>query len=327
MIDDLPETELPDKDAYIGELRQALGDLERLLGEDGSTSSELIPPISARAALELQARQLPAPPVARSPSASHPVALGPASLPQRSSRPVEQKEDSRDLQLLMRFAAGSLILGAEELVARARRWEEQAPAEGEVAPGGAPLEEAGYLELARYWALGALAYGRRSGVSAVRSALGGPEGLAPSLLNLTERATSILFLRPLRRPLEGAIRRAQVTSRDWILDGWREEQLSRWIAQNGVPEILDDVIAIISRNPELAELVKNQLSQQSKSAASSILESGRKLTAVGDDVAENFARRLLRRGLRVEIPRIELKSELATELALRERVNGDRGSA
>jgi hypothetical protein len=226
---------------------------------------------------------------------------------------------------LTRFVAGALILAAEELANRARRWEQQAPLDGQLAPGGAPLDEASYLELARYWTLGAVAYGRRAGVSALRTALRGPDGMVPSLLGMTDRATSIIFLRPLRGPMTRAIRHAQNTSRDWIAEGWREEQVSRWIAQNGVPEILDDVIAVISKNPELAELVRKQLGQQSASAASSVIESGRKLTAVGDDMAENFARRLLRRGLRTEIPRVEPKSELPPHLALRTPLTENNG--
>jgi hypothetical protein len=321
MPDSLASSESTQKDAYIGELRQTLGDLERLLGEEGSVDE---PPVSARAALAAQARPeperaplAPAGPARQAPtqqSGPKPVAARPAAPQLPPPSPVE---DSRDLQLLTRFVAGALILGAEELVARARRWEQQAPAGAEPAPGGAPLDEASYLELARYWTLGAVAYGRRTGVSALRAALRGPDGMVPSLLNLTDRATSIIFLRPLRGPMSRAIRHAQNTSRDWIVEGWREEQLSRWIAENGVPEILDDVIAIISRNPELAELVRNQLTQQSASVASSVIESSRKLSAVGDDIAEGFARRLLRRGRRTEIQRIVPKSELPPEMALR----------
>jgi hypothetical protein len=298
-----------DKDAYIGELRQTLGDLERLLGEDAS-AGEPRAPSSAHPAVATQAEG-----GGLKPSIARPV------MPQRPPPPL-QEEDSRDLQLLTRFVAGALILGAEEVVARARRWDQQAPAEGETAPGGARLEEASYLQLARYWMLGALANGRRAGVSALRVALRGPDGMVPSLIDMTDRATSIIFLRPLRGPMTRAIRHAQTTSRDWIVEGWREEQLSRWIAQNGVPEILDDVIEVISRNPELAELVRKQLSEQSVSVASSVIESGRKLSSIGDDVAESFARRLLRRGRRVEIPRIEPKSELASKA-----VPNDNGQA
>lgn len=319
MPESLASSESTQKDAYIGELRQTLGDLERLLGEEGSVNKS---PVSARAALAAQTRPepertslAPSGPPRQAPA----LQSGPKPVPARSvpaqPPPPPPPEDSRDLQLLTRFAAGALILGAEELVARARRWEQQAPAEGEAARSGAPLDEASYLELARYWTLGAVAYGRRTGVSALRAALRGPDGMVPSLLNLTDRATSIIFLRPLRGPMTRAIRHAQNTSRDWIVEGWREEQISRWIAENGVPEILDDVIAIISRNPELAELVRNQLTQQSASVASSVIESSRKLSAVGDDIAEGFARRLLRRGRRTEIPRIVPKSELPPALA------------
>ena len=318
MSDSFASSESPNKDAYVGELRQTLGDLERLLGKDRAEEDAPVP-TSARATLAAQAVAAPG-------TQAEPTAALARSVSPQPPQSALREEDSRDLQLLARFVAGALILAAEELVVRARRWEQDAPPEGQPASGGAPLGAASYLELARYWTLGALAYGRRTSVSALRAALRGPEGMVPSLLNMTERATSNIFLRPLRGPVTRAVRHARNTSRDWIIDGWREEQLSRWIAQNGVPEILDDVIAVISRNPELAQLVRSQLSQQSASVASSVIESGRKLSALGDDVAENFARRLLRRGLRVEIPRIEPKSELAPELASK-AVPNDNGQA
>lgn len=90
--------------------------------------------------------------------------------------------------------------------------------------------------------------------------------------------------------------------------------MSRWIAQNGVPEILADVIHVISQNPELAELVRSQLSQQSMTMATSVLDTSRKLSAVGDDMAENVARWLFRRGRRVEMNKIETKVELPSQL-------------
>lgn len=308
MSDNSASPDLPGKDAYMGELRQALGDLERLLSDEDATDE--VPdsrPMSARAALELQARQSGMAQASFQPS----VVAQAAPVPQPT--PAAEQEDSRELQLLIRFVVGALILAGEELAARARRWEASAPAQGRVAPGGAALDEASYLELARYWTLGALAYARRSGVGALRAALRGPEGMAPALFDLTDRATSLIFLRPLRAPMKRALRQAQNTSRDWINEGWREEQLSRWIAQNGAPEILDDIIAIISKNPELADLVRKQINQQSMSVAASVVESGRKLSSVGDDAAETFVRRLLRLGPRAEGARVVPYSELRPE--------------
>ncbi len=257
------------------ELRQTLGDLERLLREEPETAAD--PYSGAR-------RSFP----------SQPVVLG--------------GEDSKDLQLLMRFVTGALLLGAEQLVERARRWEAQPPGNDDIILGGQALEEASYLTLARYWAIGMLAQGRRSAAGALRATLGTPNGLGSSLLGLTDRVTGPFFMRPLRRPLTRMIGYAEDTSKDWIAEGWREEQMSRWVAQNGVPEILADVIHVISQNPELAELVRTQLSQQSMTMAGAVVDTSRRLSAVGDEMAENVARWLLRRGRRADM-RVEPRAD------------------
>lgn len=260
------------------ELRQTLGDLERLLKEEPETDRFAAP-----------RRAFP----------SQPVVLG--------------GEDSKDIQLLMRFVTGALLLGAEQLVERARHWEAQPPGNDEVILGGQALEEASYLTLARYWAIGMLAQSRRSAAGALRATLGTPAGLSSSLLGLTDRITGPFFMRPLRRPLTRMIGYAGDTSKEWIADGWREEQMSRWIAQNGVPEILADVIHVISQNPELAELVRTQLSQQSMSMAGAVVDTSRRLSAVSDEMAENVARWLFRRGRRADV-RVEPKDDLPPQL-------------
>jgi hypothetical protein len=275
-----PSAGYQDRDAYMRELRQTLGDLERLLKEEPATSTD---PFSG------SRRSLP----------SQPVVLG--------------GEDSKDLQLLMRFVTGALLLGAEELVERARHWEAQPPGQDDVILGGEALEDASYLTLARYWAIGMLAQGRRSAAGALRATLGTPDGLASSLLGLTDRVTGPFFMRPLRRPLTRMIAYAEDTSKEWISEGWREEQMSRWVAQNGVPEILEDVIHVISQNPELAELVRTQLSQQSMTMAGAVVDTSRRLSAVGDEMAENVARWLFRRGRRADI-RVEPKADLPPQL-------------
>lgn len=227
--------------------------------------------------------------------------------PERAPR---TDDDNRNLALLTRFVVGALVLGAEELMERARKWDDQAPKDPGPLAGGRPLEGATYGDLARYMVIGMVTSGRRSAVRFVRSALSTPTGLATSLLRTTDRLTGSLLLRPLQRPLSDAIQRADHVSRDWIDEGWQEEQISRWIAANGIPEIIDDVIHILSTNPELAELVRSQLSQQSISMASSVADTSRRLSAAGDELAENLVRRILRRGTRVEIDRIVPVEEL-----------------
>ena len=59
------------------------------------------------------------------------------------------------------------------------------------------------------------------------------------------------------------------------------------------------------------------------SVAASVVESGRKLSVAGDDMAENFARWLLRRGRRAAMTPIETQRELPPELAINMRLDDD----
>jgi len=238
--------------------------------------------------------------------------LGDEVLP---AEPVSKTDaENRDLELLTRFLVGTIVLAGEELVVRARKWDDQAPKDIGPLAGGRPLEAGSYGDLARYLAIGMLTSGRRSVFKFARSTLGVPGGLTASLLRTTRRLTGSILLRPLKRPLSDAIQRADRRSHEWIDDGWREEQISRWIAANGLPGLMDDVIHIISTNPELAALVRDQISRQSASMASSVADTSRRLSAVGDDVTENLIRRILRRGPRGEIGKIEPVEELPASL-------------
>lgn len=212
--------------------------------------------------------------------------------------------DGGQLELLARFIVGALVLGGEELTKRARRWEDRAPTEVGPLAGGQPREEAGYGDLARYLVIGMAGYGYRTAARLARGALSTSGGVAAPVVRGVDRLTGSFLLRPFRRPLSGVVGWAKGMSRDWIDEGWREEQISRWIAANAIPEIVDDVIHIISQNPELAELVRNQISQQSLGMASSVVDTSRKLSGIGDDVTENIVRRLLLRGRRAEIDKV-----------------------
>lgn len=217
---------------------------------------------------------------------------------------AEGDKDRAQIELLARFILGALVLGSEELTKRARRWEDRAPAEAGPLAGGQRREEAGYGDLVRYLVIGLTGYGYSAAARLARSALSTSGGVAAPVVRGVDRLTGSFLLRPFRRPLSDAVGWTKGMSRGWIDEGWREEQISRWIAANAIPEIVDDFIHIISQNPELAELVSNQIGQQSLGMASSVVDTSRKLSAIGDDVTENIVRRILLRGRRAEIDRV-----------------------
>lgn len=299
---------MPDPKA-VQNLGQAINQLDNVLAETASAAKASAPQAAQGRRNPAAGAALPLAATSQSTAAAQ-GATARSQLAAAATPPAQPVVDSRDFELITRFAAGALILGLEELVRRAGKWDEQAPKDISPLAGGKSLEDSGYGDLARYMLLGMVTTGRRSAVKFAQVALRTPGGLAASLLRTTDRMTGSIFLRPLQRPISDAIRRANQMSREWIDLGWQEEQISRYIASNGIPEIITDVIDMIADNPQLAQLVRDQLSAQSIGIASSVTDTSRKLSAVGDDVAESIVRRLLRRGTRVEMNKIEPVDEL-----------------
>jgi hypothetical protein len=238
--------------------------------------------------------------------------------PSRTSL-LPRSQDNRSLQLITRFAAGAVILGLEELVKRGQRWEEAAPPEVLAAGDPPPGAEDTYGSLMRYWLLGMITSARRNAWSIAVDALEAPGGVAGLISRSTDRVMGSRFFRPVRKPVTSAVNgilgKAVEVSDSWIAEGRREEQMSRWIATNGINEIINDVIDMIAENPELAELVSDQLKGQSVGIVTSVADTSRRLSAVSDDAAESFVRRLLRRGVRTDITSITPKEELPSNQA------------
>ena len=176
----------------------------------------------------------------------------------------------------------------------------KAPADP-LSAGGKALEEATNLDLARYLIVGSLIWGRRQMVRAVRTNLIGSPGKPPVLLQSIDRVTARWPLSSLREPFKQAAASFSATAEQRIREGWREEQLARWLASNTIGEIIDDFIDHISENPQLAALVREQINRQSLGLATTVRDTGREWSTTGDDLVEAVFRRLFRRRPRSEL--------------------------
>lgn len=227
---------------------------------------------------------------------------------------LPRSQDNRSLQLITRFAAGAVILGLEELVKRGQRWEEAAPPEVLAGADSSSTEDDTYGALMRYWLLGMITSARRNAWSVAVDALEAPGSIVGLVARSTDRVMSTWIFRPVRQPVtsavNGVLSRVAAVSESWIAEGRQEEQISRWIATNGIDEIINDVINMLAENPQLAELVRDQLKGQSVDIVATVADTSRRLSAVTDDAAETFVRRLLRRGVRIDTTTITPKEEL-----------------
>ncbi len=238
----------------------------------------------------------------------------PRSRSPRPAPPFCRAQDNRSLQLITRFAAGAVILGLEEVVKRGQKWEAAAPPDIFDGQAAAAVQDETSGTLLRYWLLGMVTSARRSAWSVAVDAMEAPGSVAGLVSRTTDRVMDAWFFRPVRQPVTSAVNatlnRLVSLSESWISEGRQEEQISRWIAENGISEIMDDVIELISKNPELAELVRDQLRGQSADIVTSVADTSRRLSAVTDDVAETIVRRLLRRGPRTDTTSIAPQDEV-----------------
>ena len=92
------------------------------------------------------------------------------------------------------------------------------------------------------------------------------------------------------------------TARSLVDEGRAEEQNGRLLAGMTVQEVIDEFINYISDNEELAELVRDQIGQQSIGMAGVVVDNSRRLTSTADNLLEGIVRRILRMRSREELP-------------------------
>ena len=157
-------------------------------------------------------------------------------------------------------------------------------------------------DLLRYLVIGAVLAGERQASQALESGLQMTAQTTGFVAGLLDGITDNPLLRPARRPVVGAMQAVAETMDIWVKQGRVEEQNGRVVLQRTVTETVDDIISYISDAEELATLVGEQINQQGSSVVGVALDTGRTATLVTDTMIERFARRLLRRPQRDELP-------------------------
>ncbi len=255
--------------------------------------------------------------------------------------PQKDNEANETYESVMRLLVGSLLLGSEEILKRARAWEqENPPLDG---PAGADEEESD-LVLLRHLLVGAIFLG--------------PELISHPLISLAETADKAIglagslvspFLRiPLFKPArglwEGYQDRLGAMIDAFIEKGRKEEPYSKAMARDLLPEIASDAavatseqvegiqelvrdqvdkyLAYVQENPEALEALVRTIGDryleylreenpealqaiiqgQSLSLAGEVTDELRSRTVTADSVVEMFVRSLLRRPARQELP-------------------------
>jgi len=222
---------------------------------------------------------------------------------------VEPAVQSEDLQLLSRFLICVALLGSDELMERLRFLQGELEADPDLPTSDASLEQESELELLRYLSIGLLVRGRESVVSGVRRGMQLTLGGTKSVLGAVDRLTDNPLTRPLRRSVVARARDLGEKASVVIGEGRREEQKARLLADNTISEIIDEVLDFVSESPEVEQLIKDMIGQQSAGLAGVVTDNTRSVTVTGDYLIEGLARRLLRRKPRQELPPSPLVGE------------------
>jgi len=170
--------------------------------------------------------------------------------------PHQKDPDLAAYHSLVRMVVGSILVGSDELLARARAWEEAHPIEGSLQ---GPREAESELVLLRHLIVGAMFHGPElisHPLLAIAETTDKALNLASSLVGPFMR---IPIFRPARKRWQAYQDRVQAVVSYWVETGRREEPYSKAMAQDLIPGIIDDVILSLSENQAIQTLIQVQV--------------------------------------------------------------------
>jgi len=195
--------------------------------------------------------------------------------------PHKKKTDLAAYHSLVRVVIGGILLGSDELLARTRQWEKENPI-SEMKRG--PRVAESDLVLLRHLIVGAIFHG--------------PDMVSRPIISIaetTDRALKVAgslmgpFLRipvfrPARKRWNAYQDRVDSVIAGWIETGRREEPYSKAMAQDLIPEIIDDVIFSFGENAAIQTVVQVQAGMYLRHAA----ENPQELDSLIQTVADRY---------------------------------------
>jgi hypothetical protein len=207
--------------------------------------------------------------------------------------PASKELDMERMELLTRFLVGALAEGGVQLLARLREYQDKIAELKAEEPVEPDLAEASRSDLMRYLAVGSAVRTQRGAVRAVHGGASIALKTSRSVFGALNWVTNNPLGRPLRWPVESMVDRLREEINESVVVGHGELVEGRILARETTLDIIDDFVAYLSDNPELAELVSDQIGQQSLSMASSVAKTSRTITEAADNSVEGVIRRLL----------------------------------
>lgn len=210
--------------------------------------------------------------------------------------------DSEERQLVARFLLGLLLLGSDQLLTRLQAVQSEMERSAELATGAfAPGDET-MGELLGYLAVGMFLRGQKRLSRAVRRGVRRSRETTGRALGLLNRLTDNSLARPFRQPVERRFWDLLLEGQLAISEGRREAQNAQLLAGRALDQVIDDLMAYIIEDPELMDLIRRQVAEQSTGLAGTAMGSARQLGAGADGAVEGAVRRMLRRQPRRDLP-------------------------
>jgi hypothetical protein len=206
------------------------------------------------------------------------------------------------IELITRVAIGALNEGGNYLFDHLRRYQAEIDQLAAADPN-ANLDAATREQLVRYLAVGATVRAQRGALQTANRGIGFSAGAVRKTFSIMDRLTDNPLGRPLRWPAERLAQRLANEINESVIVGHKEVVDGSVLVREASLDMMDEFIAYISESPELADLVSEQIGQQSLGMASAVAETGRDITGHADSTIEDTLRGWLGMRKRSEMPR------------------------
>lgn len=225
-----------------------------------------------------------------------------------------------NVRLALRLVIGAITEGGDMTLRTLRELQKEIDEHPESllsAHGDTPDDRGDVL---RYLAIGALLATQQRTAQGIESGLRLSARTTGWVFGTLDRATDNALLRPFRKPVDQLWLNMNQTMEEWVRQGRIEEANGRLLFDGTVGDVIDSLIENVSQAEELAQLVSDQIAQQSGSVASAAVNTGRTATVAADGVMEGLIRRLFRRPPREQLPPSPIAGKAQTMYETAERV-------
>jgi hypothetical protein len=252
------------------------------------------------------------------------VVLVPDEVIEAGAQPGQMRQvDAGTVELMTRLLVGLSARGSGELLRRLEDLQAEVLADPGLVPHDTTAGVDSPRDALRYLAISLLLRGQRQVTRSVRSAFDRSVDTARWAVRTLDRLSNTPLVRPLRRPAASRSRRWEETITLLIQEGKREEQVSKVLAGRSVSMIIDEVVDLVTQNPELDRLIAEIVGQKSVGLATVVADNARSLSAAADDVTDGALRRLLRRTPRRDLAPSPLWGQPQTMYAPEKMVEGE----